>query len=610
MNGVFGRYLDVDLSNGAVKERVIPGRWYELHLGGRGIAARLLLGLAAPGIDPLGPENVLVWASGPFQGTGLAGAGRHVVMGVSPKTNSVADSYVGGYVGHELGRSGYDGIIVRGQAERPVYLLVAGGRAELGDAADLWGKTTGEVDRILKERHPGVRVAAIGPAGEKLVVQACIIHDRSRAAGRPGLGAVMGSKRLKAIAVAGHTEKPIARPREFARARAEFARDLMDEGMTKFGEYGTARGLTWLSEMGILPTRNFQDGVFDGASAIGGERLAATILTGRETCAGCPVRCKRVVEVEFEGRKVDPAYGGPEYETLAAFGSLCLVSDLDAIALANQLCNAYGMDTISVGVAIATLMEASEKGLVPERVPWGSGRAIVEWTERIARREGLGDELASGLGAWAERRGIDCAMTVKGVEIPMHEPRGKVALGLSYALSPRGATHLEGLHDTMLEQERPTPELGITRRMDRFALAEKAKALVIYENLRSYVNSLVLCAFVTRDTGPRYNHGRIRELLGHATGLDLSPQDMLRIGERNFALLRLYAARAGLGPERDGLPRRFHEPLPRGASGGRPIGEAGFAREMATYRRIRGWTRDGISPTRLRALDLQDLGEA
>lgn len=607
MNGVHGRYLDVDLASGVVAEREIPEAWYGLHLGGRGIGARLLLELVRPGTDAFAPENALVWATGPLQGTGVAGAGRHAVLAVSPKTGSVADSYVGGYVGHELGRSGYDGIIVRGKAARPVYLLLSGGRAELHDASDLWGKTTGEVDRILKERHPGVRVAAIGPAGERLVLQACIVHDRSRAAGRPGLGAVMGSKRLKAIAVAGHTEKPLARPKEFARARALFAQELLDEGMKRFGEYGTARGLTWLSEMGILPTKNFQEGVFDHASEIGGETLAQTILVDRETCAGCPVRCKRAVQTEFQGRRVDPAYGGPEYETLAALGSLCLVADLKAIALANQLCNAYGLDTISVGVAIAALMEASEKGLIPERVPWGDAKALVEWTERIARREGLGDELAAGLEAWARRLGLDFAMTVKGVEVPMHEPRGKVALGLSYALSPRGATHLEGLHDTMLEQDDPTPELGVRRRMDRFALAEKARVLVVYENLRSYVNSLVLCAFVTRDTGPRYNHGRIRELLGHATGLDLSPKDMLTIGERNFALLRLFAVQAGMGPDRDGLPGRFHEPLPRGGSAGRPIGEAGFAREVAAYRRIRGWTKDGLSRAKLRALGLEDL---
>lgn len=607
MNGVYGRYLDVDLSIGGVGERVIPRQWYELYLGGRGIAARLLLDLVPPGTDALAPENVLVWATGPFQGTGLAGAGRHVVMAVSPKTGSIADSYVGGYVGHELGRSGYDGIVVRGQAREPVYLLIVDGRAELRSAGDLWGRLTGDVDVVLKNRHPGVRVAAIGPAGEKLVSQACIIHDLNRAAGRPGLGAVMGAKRLKAIAVRGHQEKPLADRVEFVRARALFAKELMDEGMERFGEYGTARGLTWLSEMGILPTRNFQDGVFDHAASIGGERMKETILVGRETCAGCPVRCKRVVQTSFSGRNVEPSYGGPEYETLAAFGSLCLCSDLSAIALANQICNAYGLDTISVGVAVAALMEASEKGLIEESVPWGSADAVVTWAERIACREGLGDVLAGGLARWAEELGVDFAMEVKGVEVPMHEPRGKVGLGLSYALSPRGATHLEGLHDTMLETDAPTPELGIAERMDRFAIAGKAIAVVTYENLRSWVNSLVLCAFVTRDVGPRYNHPQIRELVRHATGIELGPKEAVAIGERNLALMRLYAGRAGHRPELDRLPSRFHDPLPRGASAGRPIERGAFGVEAETYYQLRGWDRSGPTADRLRALGMGDL---
>ena len=608
MKGVFGRYLWVDLSAGRVEEKEIPERWYELHLGGRGMAARLLLEHVRPGTDPFAPENALVFATGPLQGTGLAGAGRHVVMAVSPKTRSIADSYVGGFLGHELGRSGYDGIFITGKAPEPVYLLLFEGKAELRPARDLWGRFTADVERELQRRHPGVRVAAIGPAGEKLVVQACIIHDRNRAAGRPGLGAVMGSKLLKAVAVKGHTEKPLAEPEKFARARAEFARELLaDEGTVRFGEYGTARGLTWLSEMGILPTKNFQEGVFDLAQEIGGEKLKNTILVDRDTCAGCPIRCKRVVRTEFLGREVLPEYGGPEYETLAALGSLCLVSDLRAIALANQLCNAYGLDTISVGVAVAALMEASEKGLIPERIPWGDGEALVAWVERIARREGLGDEIANGLEAWARKVGVDFAMTIKGVEVPMHEPRGKVGLGLSYALSPRGATHLEGLHDTMLEQDAPTPELGVNSRYDRFALAGKARLVVLYEDLRSFVNSLVMCVFTTRETGPRYNFPRIRELVSYATGLELGPQDMLTLGARNFALLRLYSGLCGYTKKDDRLPRRLHEPLPRGASAGRPIDPELFQKEIEEYYRLRGWDERGPTPDTLRALGLGEL---
>ena len=609
MQGIWGRYLEVDLTQGEVREREIPPRWYELHLGGRGIAARLLLDLVPPEADPLGPENALVFATGPFQGTGLAGAGRHVVAGKSPKTNSISDSYAGGYFGHELGRSGYDGIIVRGQADRPVYLLLHEGKAELHEAAELWGKTTGETEEALKKRHPGVRVAAIGPAGENLVRMACIIHDRTRAAGRPGLGAVMGAKRLKAIAVKGHTEKPLADPEGFARARADFAKDLLSNPeAVRLGKYGTARGLTWLSEMGILPTENFREGMFEEAEDIGGERLAETILVDRDTCAGCPIRCKRVVKTEFNGRPVLPEYGGPEYETLAAFGSLCRCSDLSAIAYANQLCNAYGLDTISAGVAIATLMEASEQGLIEERVPWGDPAAIVAWVERLARKEGLAGEIAEkGLEPWAKERGLDFVMTIKGVEVPMHEPRGKQGLSLSYAITPRGANHMEGMHDTMLEGDAPTPELGVNQGVDRFALRGKAKLAILYENLRSFTNSLVMCAFTTNMTGPHYNYPQIRELLRYATGLEISPEGMLEIGERNFALLRLYSGLVGYRKQHDGLPRRFHEPLPKGASAGQPIDPEELRAEIEEYYRLRGWDELGPTDERLRQLGLSEF---
>lgn len=609
MQGVYGRYLEVDLTTGTVSEREVPPRWYELHLGGRGIAARLLLELVPPDANPLGPENALIFATGPFQGTGLAGAGRHVVAGKSPKTGSISDSYAGGFFGHELGRSGYDGIIIRGQADSPLYLLLYDGKAELRAAEHLWGKTTGEAEEILQKRYPGARVAVIGPAGENRVLQACIIHDVTRAAGRPGFGAVMGAKRLKAIVGKGHREKPLADPEGFARARAAFAKGLLaSEGMQTLGRYGTARGLTWLSEMGILPTDNFREGVFEGAEEIGGDRMAETILVDRDTCAGCPVRCKRVVRTDFRGRPVLPDYGGPEYETLAAFGSLCRCSDLPAIAYANQLCNAYGLDTISAGVFVATLMEASERGLIAESVPWGDPEAIVTWVEWLAKKEGLAGEIAErGLSAWARDQGIDFAMVIKGVELPMHEPRGKVGLGLSYAISPRGATHLEGMHDTMLEGEAPTPELGVTQGIDRFQLRGKAKLVVLYENLCSFTNSLVMCVFTTSMTGKRYNYPQLRELLKCATGLEVTPEDMLTIGERNFALLRLYSGLVGYRKSDDCLPRRFHEPLPRGASAGRPIDPELFRQEVEEYYRLRGWDEFGPTDECLRRLWLEDL---
>jgi len=607
MKGTFGRYLDVNLTDRSVGEYPIPEDWERLFLGGKGIGGRILLEELTGSEDPLSADNILVFATGPFQGTGMMGSGRHAVLAISPKTGAVADSYAGGFFGHELGRSGYDGIIVRGRAESPVYISLIGGRGEIHPADDLWGKGVGETDKILRDRHPGGRVATIGIAGENLVQMACIMHDITRSAGRPGLGAVMGSKNLKGIVVCGDGEKPLYDPNRFKEGMTAYLRENYDERAKRFGEYGTPGGVTWLSEEGILPTKNFQEGVFDRAEEIGGERLHDTILVGRDTCAGCPIRCKRVVETEFAGRRVAPLFGGPEYETTAAFGSLCMNDDLRAISLANQLCNDYGLDTISAGVAIAFLMEASERGLIEERIPWGDGERIVELVERIAQREGIGERIARGLENFARELGADFAVTIKGVEVPMHEPRGKQALGISYATSPRGATHMEGIHDTMLEIDRPTPEIGIDRAYDRFTLRDKPDLAKVYEDLRSFVNSLVLCAFTVREVGEGYNFPQIRELLAAATGTELTPESMLEVGERNYALLRLHAARAGYTTDRDSLPKRFHEPLPTGASAGRPVDPDELKEAIAAYYEARGYDRYGPTDATLRRLGLDDL---
>ncbi len=607
MDGTFGKYADIDLTAGTVTDYAVPEQWYELYLGGRGIGARILLAELTGTEDPLSPDNILVFATGPLQGTGIAGAGRHAVLALSPKTKAVADSYVGGFFGYELGRSGYDGVIVRGRAERPVYISLINGEVEIHSADELWGRGVGETEATLRARHPRGRVAAIGPAGENLVQMACIMHDVTRAAGRPGLGAVMGAKNLKAIVVHGDQEKPVHDRARFVRARAEFARSLLDPHVQHFGEYGTIGGLTWLSERGILPTKNFREGMFDQAEEISGARLHDTLLVRRDTCAGCPIRCKRVVETEYAGRKVDPRFGGPEYETAAAFGSLCMNNDLRVIALANQLCNDYGLDTISAGVAVATVMEASERGLIQERIPWGDGEKIVELVEKIAYRDGIGNDIANGVAAFAATIGANFAMTIKGVEVPMHEPRGKQALGLSYATSPRGATHMEGIHDTMLETDHPTPELGIDQPYDRFTLRDKPRVGKVYEDLRSFTNSLVMCAFTVTTTGKRYNLPQIRNLLTAVTGIEISPQSMLTVGERNYALMRLHAARAGYTIDHDGLPRRFHEPLPRGASAGRPVDPDELKTAIADYYTARGYDRYGPTDATLHRLGMDDL---
>jgi len=495
---------------------------------------------------------------------------------------------------------------VRGAAETAVAIALIDGAAELIPADDLWGRGTGETEESLKARYPGCRVSSIGVAGEGLVSQACIINDRNRAAGRPGLGAVMGSKRLKAVVVRGSAQKTLADPERFAAERADYAKTFDNEGTQNFGKYGTSSGAPYLSEMGILPTKNFREGEFDKAADIGGERMHDTILVDRDTCSGCPVRCKRAVKTTFDGREVSPEFGGPEYETVAALGSLCLNGDLDSIALANQLCNDYGLDTISAGTTIAFLMEASEKGLIDESVPWGDASAVVQLVDQIARREGIGAKVADGLEAYANAIGADFAMTIKGVELPMHEPRGKQGMGLSYATSPRGATHMEGMHDSMLGMESPSPELGVTRAYDRFSLSDKPAPAVAFENLRSFDNSLVLCCFTTRSVGEAYSYPLVRSLFEAATGVSLDAEEMLRIGARNVALLRILSGRAGHRIDEDGLPSRFAESLQSGGSADHPVDSTEMQAAIQTYYKLRGHDDAGPTDDALEALGMSD----
>ena len=446
MKGVNGKYLDVNLSRRSIHTYDIPEKWYQLHLGGRGIAARIAAAELKGGEDPLGPENLIIFSVGPLQGTNLGGAGRHCVTAKSPKTNSISDSYAGGFFAHELALSGYDGVIIRGRSDDPVYLTLIDSEGELRSAGDLWGKTTYETEKLLQERHDGSKVSSIGPAGENGVLFSCVINDMGRAAGRPGFGAVMGSKNLKAVAIKGSEKKEYHDKEAFTGIRADFARSLTDEEGQEFGKYGTPGGVLGLNETGILPTENFRRGEFDGAEEISGETLYDEYITERDTCAGCPVRCKRVVKAEFAGEEVDGA--GPEYETIAALGSLVLNNDLSAITLANKKCNEYGMDTISAGATIAYAMEAYEKGYLeaPEDIDlnWGNPKTVTNLIDKIAMREGFGDYLARGIESLEEELGTEFAQQIKGQELAMHDPRGKKGFGLSYATSPGEAPTWRG----------------------------------------------------------------------------------------------------------------------------------------------------------------------
>ena len=593
MDGLFGKLLDVDLTTGRTGEYRVPDNWQRLYLGGKGLAARILL-KEHKRSDPLSRSNVLIYMTGPLVGQAVGGSGRHVVVTHSPLTNFFGEAYCGGFFGTELKKTGYDGLIFRGMASEPSYLTVLEGSAELHGASELWGKTSGETEDWLRGKHGrDVRVSCIGPAGENQVRFAAIISDRNRANARCGVGAVMGSKNLKAVAVKGNLKPLVHDQKAFEEARKEYTKSLTTEDMQSFGKLGTAGGVESLDHMGILPTKNFQAGSFAGASRISGQRMHDTILSDRDTCSSCPVRCKRVVQTEAGGKKVTPDYGGPEYETVAAFGSLQLNDKLEWIALANQLCNAYGLDTISAGSVIAFAMEASEQGLIEDDIPWGDCEKVCELIEKIAHRKGIGDILAGGVKSVSEwAGGQEYAMHVKGLEVAMHEPRGKKGLGLSYAVSPRGASHMEGFHDTQITKV-PAPDIGVNTTMNRFAMEGKADVLKKFEDARSFVNSLVLCVFDVDESADGANLHLVRRMTAAATGLRMEREDMMKVGERVFNLARMFAVRMGVTRQDDNLPSRFkNQALPYKDRSER-ISQQELDSAIEAYYDVRGWDSQG-----------------
>jgi aldehyde:ferredoxin oxidoreductase len=614
MKGYFGRYADVNLTSGIVEDFEIPKDWYSKYLGGRGIGLRILLEELKGNEEPLSPDNILIFATGPLQGTGIAGTGRHAVIAKSPKTGSLNDSYAGGFWGYELGLSGYEGIIIRGKAKEPAFITLLNGKVEILNAKDLWGLDVGETDYKLKKVYKGSRISCIGPAGENLVKFSCIMNDISRAVGRPGFGAVMGSKNLKAIVVRGDSKKTFYDAEMLKDVRKRLIEELtLNSGMQEFGEWGSSASVVPLSETGILPTKNFQEGVFDEAQKIDGKGdLFRKILVGRDTCSGCPIRCKRIVEGHYRGKAIDRKYGGPEYETLAALGSNCLNSDLLSISFANQLCNQYGLDTISAGVTIAFAMEASEKGLIKESIKWGDPEAVVQLIKDITFRKGLGDKLAEGIDSIASEINADFAMHIKGQELPMHDPRGKKAVGISYATTPRGGQHMEAMHDSAAESlgKYGTPEIGVYGPLNRMSWDKKPRFCKIYQDLASFANSAITCDYIGFDAAipSGYNpFPRFREAIYAVTGLEIGVSEMLLIGERNFNMLKLAAAQQGYTRKDDDLPERLKEALPRGNSAGDPIPDDILQKAIDEYYMLRGWDQYAPTDEKLAQLDMKEF---
>ena len=474
-HGYNGRILRVNLSEKKWTTEEPPEDFYRRYFGGEGLVGYFLLKEVPMGVEPLGPDNKLIFAAGPLTGVPVGGCGRHSVGGKSPLTGGFGEAEAGGYWGAELKMAGFDAIIVEGKAEKPVYLFVRDGEIEIRDARHLWGLKTLECEQAIRGElgDSGIRVAQIGPAGENQVRFACISNDLDAFAGRTGMGAVMGSKNLKAVACRGRQRLSLAEP-EAVKEIGRWIKDNVPIATKTLQEFGTSRVIPGLNQAGGLPTRNFQLGYLEGADKISGQTMADAILVKRRSCFACPIHCKREVKVDGP-YAVDPRYGGPEYETIAAIGSNCGIDNLEIIAKGSELAAAYGVDSISCGGVIAFAMECFEHGLLTRSdtggldLRFGNGPAMLQMIEQIACREGLGALLAEGVARAAEEIGAgaeEFALHVKGAELAMHEPRWKQGLGVGYVVSPTGPDHVHYMHDSNFTTQSPLLQemkaLGIT----------------------------------------------------------------------------------------------------------------------------------------------------
>jgi len=602
MFGWHGKALRVDLTNETVSVEQIDPQTAKDYIGGRGWAIKMLHDEVEPTVDPLSPENKLIFTVGPLTGTPAPTGNRYMVTTKAPLTGAIACSNSGGMYPTEMKKTGFDMILLEGRAEHPVYLWINATdseeepHVEVRPADHLWGRPVPEAtDALLEETDERARVACIGPAGERLVKMASIMNDKHRAAGRSGVGAVMGSKHLKAVVLRGTRDVPLAQPdqmRELCRqVRREVAADVR-KGST-LREYGTAYVPIVTNELGILPTRNFQTGVFEGVEGITGQVLSDNYLIRPKPCYGCPIACGR--KTTLEGSPYEGEGEGPEYETIASLGSACGLGDMAAVTKANYLCNELGMDTISTGMTIACAMELYEKGILPEEdvgmpLRFGDADAVIHLVEQIAYRDGFGDVLAEGSYRMAERYGHpELSITAKRQEFPGYDPRGSKGMGLLYATSNVGASHMAG--DLAYMEVFGTP-----KKIDPLTVERKPWYIKHFEDLFTIIDAAGLCVFLsirylcdgTYDVMPT----RMARLLNLATGADYTVESLLEAGDRVYTLERLFLNRAGFSRADDTLPpRMLEEPMPEGPAQGHVVE---LEEMLPEFYELRGWDEKGI----------------
>lgn len=589
MFGWTGKLIRVNLTNGSIEKEALNTRDAEQYLGARGLGSKILTDEVDPKVEPLSPQNKLIFMTGPLTGTFASSAGRYEVVAKAPLTGTIGASNSGGHFGPELKYAGYDGIIFEGKADKPVYLYVNDDTVELRCAEHLWGKTVFETtDKLLEETAGDARVACIGPSGEKMVLFATVMNDKHRAAGRSGLGAVMGSKNLKAVVVKGSGSIEVAKPKEFMDACTDARRKLKAHPVTGGGlaAYGTEVLINILNQSGGLPTRNWRDGgIFEHADETSGEALAEKYLVKNKGCFGCSIGCGRITRIPDGKYK---SFGeGPEYESGWSYGADCGVRDLAAICKANFLCNEYGIDPITMGSTIACAMEMHDKGIISKEdlgrdLSFGDADSIVEFTRMTALREGFGDKMAEGSYRMADAYGHpELSMSVKKQEMPAYDGRSVQGMGLEYATSNRGGCHVRGYLTS--------PEiLGIPQKLDPLVTTDKAFWLKIFQDLTAVVDSAGLCLFTTFAIGLP----EISSMIRTALGCECSDAEILKIGERIWNLERVFNLKAGFTSADDTLPSRLlTEPLKAGPGKGK-VSELDVM--LKEYYDLRGWDKEGI----------------
>jgi len=598
MNGYCGQLLRINLTSGEITKEQIDPDIARKFLGGRGLGTHYIAKEVPATCDPVGPDNKLILATGPLTGSPAPTSSRYMAVTKSPLSGTIACSNSGGFWGPELKFAGYDMLIIEGQSEKPCIINIRDDKVEILDGEKYWGKTTGEAhDELLADfGDPKGRVLQIGPAGENLSMIACIMNDRYRAAGRSGVGAVMGSKKLKAVVVRGTGKVPPADVDKTKALVKDLLATLKAHDVTGGGlpTHGTAVLVNVINSSGVYPTRNFQEGVFESAAEVSGEVLTEKYLKGKDVCYRCPIGCGRYCEADgVEG-------GGPEYETLWAYTADCGVNDMPSVIKANKHCNEYGIDTISCGTTIACAMELAEKGFIPADeidgppLEFGNSEAVVEWTRKMGCGEGdLGAKMAQGSARLAEMYGApELSMSVKKLEMPAYDPRGIQGQGLQYATSNRGGCHVRGYLIS--------PEiLGIPQKFDPMTIEGKAGLAMAFQNVTASIDSLGVCLFTSFALGP----DDFAAMYSTIVGVDFTTDDFMECGDRIWNIERQFNLDAGIDASQDTLPKRLlSEPIPEGPS----KGAVNRLDEMLpTYYTERGWDTAGVpTPDKLASLGL------